>query len=152
MAITKTAATHLAARLQVIEAITSLILQDLPQTLGEDVIEGMTVPQRRFLREKMALYKSIIRGLRTRGGDASTADEITRAQIGRLYLDAQDTMGHIAEATRKLRALTSDAIEDAPIAAAQKTVWTTKLGESLVELDARVAQFPDEVQSEGGGE
>ncbi len=152
MALSKTAATHIAARLQVIEAITNLILQELPQTLGEDVIEGMTVAQRRFLREKMALYKSIIRDLRTRGGDASTADEITRAQIGRLYLDAQDTMGHINDATRKLRALTSDAIEDAPVVTAQKTVWNTKVTESLAALDAGIAAFPDEVQSEGGGE
>lgn len=152
MAISKSAATHIAARLQVVEAITKLILQELPETLGENVIESMTVAERRVLREKMALYKTIIAGLRQRGGSASTAGELTRSQIGRLYLDAQDTMGHIAEATRKLRALGADSIEDAPVVAAQKTVWTTKLTESLAALDAQVSSFPDEDESGGGEE
>lgn len=152
MALSKTAATHIAARLQVIEAVTNLILQELPETLGENVIESMTVPERRFLREKMALYKTIITGLRLRGGNASTGDELTRADVGRLYLDAQDTMGHIGEATRKLRALGAGTIEDAPIVTTQKTIWTTKLDESLAALDARVANFPDEDESGGGEE
>lgn len=152
MALSKSAATHIAARLQVIEAVTNLILQELPSALGENVIESMTIAERRFLREKMALYKSIIRGLRDRGGSVSTANELTRSQIGRLYLDAQDTMGHIAEAMRKLRALGADSIEDAPVVAAQKTVWTTKLTESLAALDAQVGSFPDEGESGGGEE
>lgn len=148
MALSKTAANHIGARLQVIEAITNLILQELPAMLGANVIENMTVAERRFLREKMALYKSIIANLRQRGGAASTADDITRADIGRLYLDAQDTMGHIGEAVRKLRTLSVDAIEHAPVVAAQKTVWNTKLTESLAALDARVAGFPDEGKGE----
>ena len=103
MALSKTTITHTGARLQVIESITNLILQELPSVLVENFIENMTVAERRFLREKMALYKAIIQGIRTKGGDASTADEITRADVGRLYLDAQEVMGHIGEAARKLR-------------------------------------------------
>ncbi len=152
MPLSKSATTHIAARLEVIEAITKLILQDLPATLGENVIESMTVAERRFLREKMALYKGIIAGLRARGGTAAVAPELTRADIGRLYLDTQDTIGHIAEATRKLRALAADAIEDAPATAAQKAVWNTKLTGALAALDARVASFPDEDESGGGEE
>ena len=151
MALSKTAVTHIAARLQVIESITKLILEELPAALGENVIEAMTVAERKFLREKMALYKSIIAGLRARGGAKSTAGELARADIGRLYLDAQDTMGHIGEALRKLRALSAETLEDAPVTTAQKTVWTTKLTDSLAALDTRVAGFPDEGQS-GGGE
>ncbi len=152
MALSKTAATHLAARLQIIEAITNLILQELPATLGDNVIESMAPAERRFLREKMALYKTIITGLRQQGGTASTAGELTRSQIGRLYLDAQDTMSHIGEAMRKLRALSAGTIEDAPVVAAQKAIWNTKLTESLAALDAQVAGFPDEGESGGGEE
>ena len=152
MPLSKTAATHIAARLQVIEGITKLILEELPAALGENVIESMTVAERRFLREKMALYKLMIATLRARGGVASTADELTRADIGRLYLDAQDTIGHIGEATRKLRALAADSIEDAPVTNAQKTVWNSKLTEALAALDTRVAGFPDEDESGGGEE
>ncbi len=151
MPLSKSAATHIAARLEVIEAITKLILQDLPAALGENVIEGMTVAERRLLRERMALYKSIITGLRGRGSTASTAKDLTRADIGRLYLDAQDTMGHIGEAVRKLRALAVDALEDASVTAAQRTVWNTKVTETLAALDTRIAAFPDEGAS-GGGE
>lgn len=152
MPLSKTAVTHLTARLQVIETITNIILQELPATLGDNVIEGMTVTQRRLLRERMALYKTSIAGLRDRGSTAATADELTRAHIGRLYLDAQDVMGHVGDALRKLRALAADSIEDAPLVAAQKTVWNTKLTESLAALDTRVAGFPDEGESGGGEE
>lgn len=143
MTLSQTAITHLVARLQVIEAITNLILQELPAMLGENVIEGLAVADRRLLRERMALYKSIIVGLRDSGSTESTADELTRTDIARVYLDAQDTMVHIGQAVRKLRALSAGTIEDAPVTAEQTDIWNVKLDESLAALDARIAGFPD---------
>lgn len=151
MALSKSAATHLAARLQVIEAITSLILQELPASLGENVIENMAPSERKALRERMALYKSVIQTVRQKGTTAPAAADLTREEVGRLYFDVQSTMVRLGEANRKLRALGSDTFEDAPISPEQKVVWETKLTEALAALDAHVEGFPDEGKS-GGGE
>ena len=144
MALSKTATARLATRLQIVEAVTNIILQQLPATLGENAIETMPLADRRALRETMALYKSVIQAVRTRGSAAATAGDLTREDLSRLYFDAQSTMGRLAEAARKLKALSSDTFEDAAITASQKAVWQTKLTATLTELDAHIDAFPNE--------
>ncbi|KKN19148.1 hypothetical protein LCGC14_0948710 [marine sediment metagenome] len=144
MPLSDSQAAHLTARLTVIEKMLQIVLEILPAHMAEGAIENMSLPERKFLREQLALYKTIIQTLRAKGDTASKAGNITRQDVGKMYFDAQTAMGRVEEVMRKLRARAHTSLEDAPITAAQRAIWETKATEALTELDAEVGGFVDE--------
>lgn len=143
MARTPEQITRLGARLEVASSVLQLVLQELPQTLGEGVIERMSAEDHALLAERLALFRVLIETVRGRGHEAATHPPLSREEIGVLYFTAQAAQGHIGQALRKLNALAADTIEDAATTAGQKATWEGRLDGSLAALDTAVAEFPN---------